>query len=63
MQIISILQFWRGKFELIDANNNILCMDKMDPRFNELSQYKAEAAWVLNDANINDLVLIIKVLI
>lgn len=61
MRIRDFLQLWRGNFEIIDQDNNIICMHVMDPIYNELKYEIVQAAWFAYDKDSNDHIMVIKV--
>ena len=61
MSIRDFLQLWRGNFEIIDAENNILCMHVMEPIYNELKYEIVQSAWFAYDKESNEHIMIIKV--
>lgn len=61
MNIRAFLQLWRGNFEIIDQDNNIICMHVMEPIYNELKYEIVQAAWFSYEKESNDHIMIIKV--
>ena len=61
MRVREFLQLWRGNFEILDAENTILCMHVMEPIYNELKYEIVQAAWFAYEKESNDHIMVIKV--
>ena len=61
MRVRDFLQLWRGNFEIIDREGEIICISVMDPNYNMLRYEKIQSAWFCFDGHSQDHIMVIRI--